>query len=243
MEAVWATVGLVVVILAGATTQRLTGMGFALVAAPFLVLLMGAATSVPLLQVLGILASIIVLASTFRDVQWMKVAMLVPPALVGMVPGWLLFRWMEPAALSVLIGSLVLAALLAMVFDKRSRIFRGTGGLVGAGTLSGFMNVTASIGGPPLVLYMLSTAWEHRHFVASSQVYFIAINIGSLLFHGIPPLGSSTWALVVGTMLAGMVVGHVLSKKVKPQAASRLVVMIAVLGSVASIVRGVGELL
>lgn len=238
-----ATVGLLVVILAGATTQRLTGMGFALVAAPFLVLLMGAQTSVPLLQVLGILASSVVLFSTFRDVQWKKVAMLVPPALAGMVPGWLLFKCMEPAALSVLIGSLVLVALLAMTFDKRSRIFRGTGGLVGAGALSGFMNVTASIGGPALVLYMLSTAWEHRYFVASSQVYFIAISCGSLLFHGIPHLSTGTWVLVVGAMVVGMVVGHALSKKVKPQVASRLVVMIALLGSVATIVRGVSELL
>ncbi len=236
-------VGLVVVVLVGAITQRLTGLGFALVASPFLVLMVGADVGVPLLQVLSIVACIVVLASTYRDVEWKKVATLVPPALAGVVPGWLLFRWMEPGALSILIGSLVLVALVAMAADERTRVFRGTGGLVGAGFLSGFMNVTAGIGGPALVLYMLSTAWEHRYFIASSQVYFIAINSGSLFFHGIPQLGVGLWVLVLATMLAGMVLGHLLNKRVGPQLAGKLVVVIAAVGSLASIVRGVSELL
>ena len=49
-------------ILLGALTQRLTGMGFALVAAPLLVVVVGPLTGVQLLQVIGIVASSLVLA-------------------------------------------------------------------------------------------------------------------------------------------------------------------------------------
>ena len=53
-------------LLAGAVllgaTQRLTGMGFALVSAPLLVAVLGPLTGVQLLQVFGIFASALVLA-------------------------------------------------------------------------------------------------------------------------------------------------------------------------------------
>ena len=52
----------VVAVLLGAATQRLTGMGFALVSAPLLVAVLGPLTGVQLLQVFGIFGSALVLA-------------------------------------------------------------------------------------------------------------------------------------------------------------------------------------
>lgn len=155
---VWVTAVVVgVCVLFGAATQRLTGMGFALVAAPVLVLVLGAGTGVPLVQVLSFFVSLTVFASTFRDVKWLKAVTLMIPAAVGVVPGWWLVNNVPGPILLILIGSLVVLAILAMVGDKRARVFKGMPGLAAAGFLSGFMNVTAGVGGPAIVLYRLST--------------------------------------------------------------------------------------
>lgn len=231
-----------VAILFGAATQRLTGLGFALVSAPALVLVLGANTGVPLMQSVSFFVSASVFATTFRDVDWRKAFTLMVPAFVGILPGWWISKNTPAPVLLILIGSMVIAAILAMLADERARIFKGAPGLVGAGFLSGFMNVTAGVGGPAIVLYKLSTDWAHKQFVATIQVYFMGLNVGSLVAHGIPALPGQVWFVAFAALFAGIVLGHVLSRTVPPKVASRLVVVVALVGSVATIAKGLVQL-
>ncbi|WP_139650791.1 sulfite exporter TauE/SafE family protein [Tessaracoccus massiliensis] len=111
----------VLALLVGATvlfasaTQRITGLGYALVASPPLVLLLGAATGVALIQIMGVSVAVVVLLSTFKHVSWRKAAGLALPALIGIIPGWWLARTVPGPVLLTLIGGMVLLALLTMV--------------------------------------------------------------------------------------------------------------------------------
>ncbi len=149
-------------ILLGALTQRLTGMGFALVAAPLLVVVVGPLTGVQLLQVIGIVASSLVLAQVWRDVEVRTAVMLLLPALVGIIPGAWLVRTLPAPTLAIVVGALVIVALGAVLASERARVFTGTPGQVSAGLLSGFMSAAAGVGGPAIVLYAVSTGWSHR---------------------------------------------------------------------------------
>ena len=117
MIADWALVALGLIIFSGALTQRVTGMGFGLVASPFLVLLLGAGDGVPLVQLLSLVASLVVLISVFGDVEWRKAFTLLVPALIGLLPGWWLSTVLPPAALGVLVGVLIVLALLMLCFN------------------------------------------------------------------------------------------------------------------------------
>ena len=225
-------------IMCGAAMQRVSGMGFALIAAPFLVLVLGVTEGVPLVQVLSLCASALVLASAFTHVEWRKAALLIPPGLVGILPGWWISKHMPTDVLSILIGVLVMVALLAMVADRRARIFKGTAGALSAGFLSGFMNVTAGVGGPAIVLYSLSTGWRHVEFVATAQAYFVALNTASLVAQGWPQLDGATWTLSLASLAAGLGLGEVLAKRVSAKVANVLVVGIALAGAAATILRG-----
>ncbi|MFT3877684.1 MAG: sulfite exporter TauE/SafE family protein [Propioniciclava sp.] len=226
-------------VLLGAATQRITGMGFALVASPLLVLALGPLAGVQLSQVLGLSVSALVLAQVWRAAEGRKAVGLFLPALIGIIPGAWVTRTLPPAILSIVIGALVLIALLATVASERARVFRGTPGLLAAGFLSGFMNVTAGVGGPAIVLYALSTDWKHEDFVATVQLYFVGLNIASLTARGLPALEDSTW-IVVGIALAiGLAAGSLLAAKVSASLARRLVVVVAVLGSLATVAKGV----
>lgn len=230
-------------VLLGATTQRVTGMGFALVASPLLVLALGPRLGVQLTQVLGFTASLLVLAQVWRSVEAKKAVLLFLPALVGILPGAWMTRALPGNMLAIVIGLLVVAALLVTVASERARVFKGAGGLVSAGFLSGFMNVTAGVGGPAVVLYALSTGWKHHHFVATVQLYFAALNAASLVAQGLPLLDAVTWVVVAASLVLGMVAGHRLAGRTSPETARRLVVVVALLGAVAIVIKGTIALL
>ncbi len=229
-------------IMLGAATQRLTGMGFALVSAPLLVAVLGPLTGVQLLQVFGVLASLLVLAQVWRDAEVRTAVFLLLPALVGIVPGAWLARTLPAPVLAIVVGALVVVALLAVLLTERARIVRGTPGLVSAGVLSGFMNATAGVGGPAVVLYAVSTQWAHHAFVATIQLYFAALSAASLIALGWPTLDPAAWAVSLAALVVGLGVGHLLARHVRAEAARALMIVVALVGAVVTVVKGAIEL-
>lgn len=226
-------------VLVGAGTQRITGMGFALMASPFLVLVLGVDDGVGTSQVLTLVTSIIVLTQLWRSVEWTKAALLFLAALVGIVPGVWLTRQLEPPVLAIVIGGLVIVALVAVLLDERARVFTGTAGGASAGFLSGFMNVTAGVGGPPIVLYRLSTDWPHTPYVATVQVYFVGLNTASLAARGRPELDGATWLAVLVALVAGLIVGDRLAHHVTDAQARVMIVVVALGGAISTVLKGI----
>ena len=108
MDAGWLPpLGLAAAVAVGAGTQRITGLGFALVAAPFLVLLLGPFAGVLVVNVLGVAASVLVLVQVRRDVELRRGLLLSAPALVAVVPGAWVARHTAPGVLQVLVGGCV----------------------------------------------------------------------------------------------------------------------------------------
>src|SRR5660398_269749 len=70
-------------VVAGAGTQRVTGLGFALVSSPLLVLVAGPFNGVLLANVLSLTVNLVVLAMTWREVEVLRAA----AAGAGAVPG------------------------------------------------------------------------------------------------------------------------------------------------------------
>ena len=227
-------------VMAGALTQRVTGIGFALVCAPLLVLVAGPFDGVLLANLLGLLVSAVVLAAHWRDTQWRKGLLLAVPAVLAIPPGAWVARNVGAPQLMVVIGLTVIVALGAVVLSERARVLRGRGGAVVAGGASGFMNVTAGVGGPALVLYAVSTNWEHRRFVATFQFFSILTNTLSLVAKGGLPRISSTALLVtlVGLGL-GLVGGQQLARRVDHELARRLAIGLALVGAAFTVVKGV----
>jgi len=226
-------------VIAGALTQRVTGIGFALVCAPLLVIVAGPYEGVVLANVLSLAVSLLVLVTCWRDVDVGKAVLLGVPALLTVPLGAWVARTMPPAALMVMVGLLVLVALGAVVLSNRARILRGRGAAVVAGAASGFMNVTAGVGGPAIVLYAVSTAWEHRRFVATFQVYAIIVNLASLAVKGgRPHVSGVALALSFGALAVGLAAGEVLSRRVDHGVARQLAVGLALLGAAFTVVKG-----
>jgi uncharacterized membrane protein YfcA len=222
-------------VLAGAGTQRITGLGFALVSAPFLVLLLGPFTGVLLANALSLATNLVVLAQTWRAVEVRKALLLGVPAVVAVVPGAWVAHTLPAPLLAITAGCLVMVALVAVLASERARVLRGTPGAVTAGAVSGFMNVTAGVGGPAISLYALSTGWAHRSFVATVQLYFVLLNAASIAAKGWPALSPATWIVAGGALAVGTAAGHHLAGRVSPDRARTLVAGLAIVGSAATV--------
>jgi uncharacterized membrane protein YfcA len=225
-------------VLLAAATQRITGLGFALVSAPLLVLTSGPVSGVLLANLLSLVTNVLVLAQTWRDVEVKRVLLLGIPALCLIPVGQIVARSLPPAALMLGIGGLVLAALAAVRRLQRTRVFTGSGGAVAAGALSGFMNVTAGVGGPAVTLYAIGTRWPHRSFVGSMQLYFAMINTGSILAKGLPHVGTVPLIGALAALAIGLVLGHVLSGRISAERARIAVLVMAVLGATGTVIKG-----
>ena len=226
-------------VIAGALTQRVTGIGFALVCAPLLVLVAGPFEGVVLSNLLGLLVSAVVFVTHWRDTEWRKGLLLAVPALLAIPPGAWVARNVPAPQLMVIIGLTVIVALAAVVLSDRARVLRGTSGAVVAGGASGFMNVTAGVGGPAIVLYAVSTSWEHRKFVATFQFFSIFTNLASLTAKGgLPRVSPAALVVSLGALVVGLAGGELLSRRVDHEIARHLAIGLALAGAAFTVVKG-----
>ncbi|WP_127794741.1 sulfite exporter TauE/SafE family protein [Agromyces sp. LHK192] len=237
-------------VLVGAFAQRVTGMGFALVASPALVLLLGPFDGVFVVNLCAVLSSLLILPRVWRAIDWPRLARLLPAAIVGTAVGAVVAASVPGPALQFGIGVLVLVALTATLLASRTaRVPDRLGVTLAAGGASGFMNAAAGVGGPAIAVYAIATRWPQPAFAATNQPYFVAIGVASLVGKfaasgwSLPELDPSMWIAVAVAVVLGLVVGELLHRRIGNRAARIGVIVLAYLGAAAATVDGAIELL
>lgn len=235
---VLALVGAGFIVFAGSLVQRLTGMGLSLVASPFLVLVLGPQLGVQTILVIGTMHCTLTTVTLRRDVNWRRAALLIATAAVGLLPGLWLVRSLPTAWLLVTVGAVTIVALLFSLTTRRNRLFEGTHGVVVTGGVSGFMTATAAVGGPPLAIYARTNSWRYTEYLATVQAYFAAINLLTLVGRGLPVLPAVAWVVLMIAALLGLLIGHPLSRRIDEKYAHAAIIIVAFVGSVATLIRG-----
>jgi uncharacterized protein len=230
----------------GALAQRITGMGFALVVSPALVLLLGPFDGVLIVNACGALSAAFVLTRVWRDVDWGRYLLLVVPAIVAIIPGAILATALPANVLEISVGILLIVALTAsLLIARTSVILRGPLPAIGGGALSGFMNAVAGIGGPGVSIYAVLSRWNQAAFAATLQPYFLTVGLVSLgsklAFSGgqLPGLDWWEWVLLVIALIVGLILGELVGKRLSGRAARIAVIVIAYVGSAIAILHGV----
>ncbi len=143
------------VLIAG-TIRSFTGFGGGLVLAPLFSLFMTPADMVVVVLLLNFLTSVQTLPSTWHTTDWRMVRALSIPALLGVPLGVWLVEWMDPNMIRRMIGVIVAGLAGIMLIGWK---YNGPRGRIQdwiVGITSGALTAIAGVGGPPLVLYLLS---------------------------------------------------------------------------------------
>ncbi|MDQ0959151.1 putative membrane protein YfcA [Streptomyces sp. B4I13] len=231
------------IVMLGASVQWLTGMGFALIAVPALVLVLGTTQGVVLANCVAGAISVVGLTAGWRQVRIGAMVPLVIAAGCTVPAGsWVAARLPEPVLLAG-IGILVTLAVAFVMGGVRIPALAGTRGAVAAGAVGGFMNSAAGVGGPPYSLYAVNAGWSVREFVPNAQFYGILVNVFSVAANGVPRLSGPAWSVAVAAMVAGALVGRALAPRVPEEWVRRLIFALALTGGLSVLVKGVQGML
>lgn len=226
----------------GSFAQAVTGFGFSLVTAPFLVLLLGPLHAVRLVNLLALFFNVVMLVREHKGVDLGNAARLLAPALVvAPVAAYVVHRT-DPALLSIVVGLTVLVCALLLASGRRAERLRGPGGMVAAGAASAAMNTTSGVGGPTVAMYALNAGWPMEMSRPTFQAYFLGLNVLSFVSLGPVRLEPFPAALVGAAIIAGYVAGATALQRLSAVTVGKAIIALAMAGGVAAVLRGIADM-
>jgi uncharacterized membrane protein YfcA len=238
------TLALIAVVAAaftGAVFQRLSGIGFSLVAAPALALLSGPRDGVTLTNLLAIVVALVVFATSARRLDRARTLVLIPTGLIGVLPGTVLFRLLPPGPLQVAVGIITALGLAAALLAPRLRAEPRPFTTGCAGLASGFSAAVGGAGGPALTIYAVATSWPQPEFVATSQLAYATQGAAALAIKGFPPVSGTWLGAAVAAVLCGLLAGHLAARRIDGARARRAAVVVAGLAALVTVVKGLSS--
>lgn len=223
------------VILLANVIQGITGFAGTILAMPFSLRLVGMDVAVPVLNVLGLLSGVYVLAGNYRKVRWKELGRILAFMGVSLIAGILLKRWLSfnPRILYITLGVLVIGIAVSGLWkmlqkkdekksgeqtedrpEKRAPSERITPGQYTLLLAAGLVHGMFVCGGPLLIGYLTKRVREKDAFRATISAVWIVLN-GAIL---VSQLIGHEWnagllriqLISVPFLLGGMLIGSLL---------------------------------
>jgi hypothetical protein len=232
----------------GTMSQRISGMGFALLMAPLFVITFGAYEGILLMNIGGAFSSAVMLIRVWRYVNWHKFWVLLAASIPGAAVGAYVATQLDGATLQVMVGVLLMMGLATMQLAKPvdGRVNERRGSLL-AGLASGFTNGTAGFGSPAIAIYALYTRWEQQSFAATLQPMFIVMSLSAFTLKtaisGQPPaLDWWVYPAMIVLILVGTVLGERVKEFIVEEGIKRMVIALCYVGAISATVNGVWKI-
>lgn len=163
-----------VVVLVAAIIRGFSGFGFALIGVPLLSMIMPPLTFVPLIFGMQIIAILPGFRQTLQDVQWNQIVALIPGGFLGTWVGLQILNRVNPEIIGFIIaGSVVFVAVFLLKGLRLDRQFTKFE-TASIGVLSGLLNGSAGLPGPPVIIAQL-VAPNTEKMVRSNLIVFFTI--------------------------------------------------------------------
>lgn len=221
--------GILIVLLAG-FTQGLTSFGFALVAVPILSGFIPISQVVPVVVVLCLGTNALILLQCWRSVELSKIWLLVLASLIGAPLGTQALLHIEASTLKLLVGILIVLISLLMLSGKTFPVRSERRAMLPVGFMSGFLNGSISMSGPPVALFMSNQGADKAVFRANITAYGIILNLVTLVSFWCSNLLTGSvlhfCAWLVPTMVAGVLLGSVAVSRISQPRFRRLTLLL-----------------
>jgi uncharacterized membrane protein YfcA len=228
----------VAVIFVAAFVRSALGFGDAVLAMPLLAMAVGLRTATPLVAFMGPTISILILARSWRRVEFKTAGRLIAATLLGIPVGIYGLARLPEAPLKIVLGALILLYGVFGLSRPGARLKNESPWspwLVGvtAGVLGGAYNTN----GPPVVAYGVLRGWPPESFRATLQGYFLPTGLAILAGHGLAGLWTGevlkAYAYSLPAIVLGVFLGGLLNKKLSHEIFTKLVyASLAVMGTV-----------
>jgi hypothetical protein len=232
-------VAVVAIAFLAATCQSLTAFGFALVMVPLLSLAWEVKPAIVTSTVLGTLILLPLLYEVRGHIRPRRVVPLFLGSLVGIPLGLLVLQWMDASSLEVMVAVVVIVAALLIYLSPQVPFKRSVPPLSFlVGGLSGALRAATSMGGPPVVLYILTFERDVERFRATLLAFFFPASLVTIVGLAIAGHVDGDVLLATAIGLPAVVLGSLVGRWARvhvSEAAFRLVVLVVLLASSAAV--------
>lgn len=236
MDPVWL---IAVFVFAAAAVSASTGFGFSIVAAPFLVILMGPKSGIQVNLILSFVLSLVMLPLIWKDIQQAIIKVMVPAAIVGGPVGGLFLAGAADWMLHGVIGAVLL--FVAVTTLKELVIQPSVAKGISAGAASGAMTTALGMPGPPVLAYLASLGAGARTTRATALSFFAivyAIAITTQLAFGQFRGETILTALIyLPAMIVGVIVGNRVIRYLDEQTFNRMIAAILAVSAAGMLVK------
>ena len=236
------TVTFISVFIAG-IIRGYSGFGFAMVAVTSIALVLPPVQVVPLVLILEVLASLRLVPQVWRDIDWYSLRWLLAGSLFATPIGVYLLANIPEGPMRISISLLVLIAAILLLYGWAWRRMPGRPLILTTGAACGLLNGAAAIGGPPVILFYLSSPAAVKVSRASIIAYFLGIDAMSLAMAAIQGLTTyKTLLMTAGCMLPlyfGITFGSRMFIKADKESFRHHVLILLIILSVAGLLRGI----
>ena len=149
--------------------------------------LFGARDSTGVVLPMLIIGDICAVCAFRQHARWDYIRKMLPPAMLGVVGGWLVMRWLSEAAFKPVTGGIILALTTLQLFRmSRPQLFEHVPHALWfawmMGLLAGVTTMLANAAGPIMALYFLAVALPKMEFVGTSAWFFLILNCAKVPF-------------------------------------------------------------
>ena len=203
--------------------------GFGALAVPLMALAVTVPQAAAILMPILLMMDLMGMAAFRKDVDKALLRFMVPFALLGIVLGALLFKWLDARVVAAIVGAFTLLFLAQQMLFKPDPNGppppRGLGGLLLI--TSGFTSFISHAGGPPVNAYVMRLKLKPILFTGTLAYLFFFINMAKWLPYAW--LGLLDWRNLATSLVLlplapiGVLVGVRLARRIRPEVFYRLV--------------------
>ena len=239
----WPTLVAIVALAATAAfIQALSGFGFALFIVPFLALLIGPRDTVLLANLMSTFSGAVQAYGLRHSAERQTAGILMAGSIAGMPAGLAVLLLLDADVLQVVIAVMVIVFTLLLMRGLALHA-AGLAGDLAAGFVSGVLNTSTSMSGPPVVLYLQGRGLPPLEFRATIATFFAvtsAIGVALLIASGsAKPYVFGALALSLPAVFLGQRAGNLVFPRVDHTLFSRMVYGILLLSGVVAVVGAV----
>ena len=227
-----------------ATVQAATGFGFAIMAVPFFLLIMGSLTAIQVTAVVNFVISLVLMRRLLDGAPYRLLTHLIIGSVIGFPVGLAAYKAADLDSVKIIVGVLITGFALLLIArewrlshggsrapaadDFKPQLFSE----LGIGFISGVMAVALAMPGPVVVLYLLARH-ARKQISRSATLLLFGFSYGSVsLVHTVwGGMTGETWLLAVKLtpfVIAGAFLGHYVTRYLSEERFRAVVLLILI---------------
>ncbi|MDP8240479.1 MAG: sulfite exporter TauE/SafE family protein [Candidatus Hatepunaea meridiana] len=237
------TIGILIVFIGG-LTQGLLGFGFGLVAIPILIIILPPVVVVPTVMLITTLLAIVILCEARKSLELKRILPLMAAGVAGLPLGAYILKNMDVNYLKVFIGLVIIVFSFALLLGYKRKVKNEKLGFAPIGFLSGLLNTSTGLSGPPVILFFSNQGIGKESFRANMVAYFTVLNIVAVPIYILNDLINPTVIrysfIFVLPMMIGAILGIKLAHRINENLFRRIALVIVSIGGLVTIISGIG---